>query len=63
MFKIKVDVAVSRDADHGAVGAVCRDLTGNFYGVSARTIKGISDPATLESGDLIHGFFRGRDHD
>jgi hypothetical protein len=49
LVKINVDAAVSREADHGAVGAVCRDSSGLFIGASARTIKGISDPATLES--------------
>jgi hypothetical protein len=49
LVKINVDAAVSREADHGAVGAVCRDSSGRFIGASARIIKGISDPAMLES--------------
>jgi hypothetical protein len=49
LVKFNVDAAVSRGGDHGAVSAVCRDANGRFLGASTRTIKGISDPATLEA--------------
>jgi ribonuclease HI len=47
--KINVDGAVSRNGDHGAISAVCRDENGLFLGASTRTINGISHPATLEA--------------
>jgi hypothetical protein len=49
LVKFNVDAAVSRGGDHGAVSAVCRDANGRFLGASTRTIKEISDPATLEA--------------
>jgi hypothetical protein len=47
--KINVDGAVSRHEDHGSFSAICRDEFCHFVGASARTVKGISHPATLEA--------------
>jgi hypothetical protein len=48
-IKCNVAAAVARGDDRGVVGVMCRDASGVFRGSSARTIKGVSDPATLEA--------------
>jgi ribonuclease HI len=47
--KLNVDAAMAKDGCGGAVGVVCRDGAGVFVGAATLTIKGISDPATLEA--------------
>jgi hypothetical protein len=47
--KININVAVGNNENFGAVTAVCRDEDGAFLGASAQTIRGISNPATLEA--------------
>lgn len=46
MSKINVDAAPSKNAAVGAVAAMCRDIQGNYIGVSTITFVGISDHHT-----------------
>lgn len=44
-----MDAAISRSGAGGAIAAVCRTPEGRFHGASSVTIRGLSDPATLEA--------------
>lgn len=52
--KANLDAAISRNAERGAVAAVCRDYTGLFLGASAMVVDNLQ-PETLEALDCSEG--------